>query len=86
MDRISDANGIVWLFLGIILYCLLTVVFTLGVWVNSEKISKISYLANVIATVIISLFNIGIVFASVSYESDYFNNRWISIIFLSGSD
>ena len=29
MDRISDANGIIWLFLGIMLYCLLTVIFTL---------------------------------------------------------
>lgn len=68
MDRISDANGIIWLFLGIMLYCLLTVIFTFGVWANSEKISKFFYSADFIVTVIILFCDMEIVFFSAAYE------------------
>ena len=68
MDRISDANGIIWLFLGIMLYCLLTVIFTFGVWANSEKISRFFYPAGVIATIIILFCDIQIAFFSAAYE------------------
>ena len=67
MERISNANGIIWLFLGIILYCLLTVILTFGVWAKTEKISKLFYFAGVIATIIILFCNIEIVFSSVTY-------------------
>ena len=68
MDRISDANGIIWLFLGIMLYCLLTVIFTFGVWAKSEKISRLFYPAGVIATIIILFCDMEIVFFSAAYE------------------
>lgn len=68
MDRISDANGIIWLFLGIMLYCLLTVIFTFGVWDKSEKISRLFYPAGVIATIIILFCDMEIVFFSAAYE------------------
>lgn len=68
MDRISDANGIIWLFLGIMLYCLLTVIFTFGVWANSEKISRFFYPAGVIATIIILFCDMEIAFFSAAYE------------------
>ena len=62
MDRISDSNGIIWLFLGIMLYCLLTVIFTFGVWAKSEKVSKFFYSADFIVTVIILFCDMEIVF------------------------
>ena len=68
MDRISDANGIIWLFLGIMLYCLLTVIFTFGVWAKSEKVSKFFYSADFIVTVIILFCDMEIVFFSAAYE------------------
>lgn len=68
MDRISDANGIIWLFLGIMLYCLLTVIFTFGVWAKSEKVSKFFYSADFIVTVIILFCDMEIVFFSAVYE------------------
>jgi len=68
MDRISDSNGIIWLFLGIMLYCLLTVIFTFGVWAKSEKVSKFFYSADFIVTVIILFCDMEIVFFSVAYE------------------
>ena len=68
MDRISDANGIIWLFLGIMLYCLLTVIFTFGVWEKREKISRLFYPAGVIATIIILFCDMEIVFFSAAYE------------------
>ena len=68
MDRISDANGIIWLFLGIMLYCLFTVIFTFGVWAKSEKISRLFYPAGVIATIIILFCDMEIVFFSAAYE------------------
>lgn len=68
MDRISNANGIIWLFLGIMLYCLLTVIFTFGVWAKSEKISRLFYPAGVIATIIILFCDMEIVFFSAAYE------------------
>ena len=68
MDRISDANGIIWLFLGIMLYCLLTVIFTFGVWDKSEKISRLFYPAGVIATIIILFCDMEIVFFSAAYD------------------
>lgn len=68
MDRISDANGIIWLFLGIMLYCLLTVIFTFGVWAKSEKISRFFYPAGVIVTIIILFCDMEIVFFSAAYE------------------
>lgn len=71
MDSISDSNVIVWLFLGIFLFYLFAVIFTLGIWVQSEKITNLFYCANVIITIIILFFNIEIVFFSVSYEPDF---------------
>lgn len=73
MDSISDSNVIVWLFLGIFLFYLFAVIFTLGIWVQSEKITNLFYCANVIITIIILFFNIEIVFFSVSYEPDFIN-------------
>lgn len=67
MDRISDSNGIIWLFLGIMLYCLLTVIFTFGVWAKSEKVSKFFYSADFIVTVIILFCDMEIVFFSAAY-------------------
>ena len=77
MDRISDANGIIWLFLGIMLYCLLTVIFTFGVWAKSEKISRLFYPAGVIATIIILFCDMEIVFFSAAYTT--FFGVWKSI-------
>ena len=68
MDRISDSNGIIWLFLGIMLYCLLTVIFTFGIWVKSEKVSKFFYPAGVTVNIIILFCDIQIVFFSAVYE------------------
>ena len=68
MDRISNANGIIWLFLGIILFCLLTVIFTFGVWAKSEKVSKFFYSADFIVTIIILFCDMEIVFFSAAYE------------------
>lgn len=68
MDRISDSNGIIWLFLGIMLYCLLTVIFTFGIWVKSEKVSKFFYPAGVTVNIIILFCDIQIVFFSAAYE------------------
>lgn len=73
MDRISTANGIVWLFIGIMLFCLLTVIFTFGVWANSEKISKFLYPAGVIVTIIILICDIEIVFFSAAYAPAFIN-------------
>lgn len=73
MDSISDSNVIMWLFFGILLFYLFAVLFTLGIWVQSEKISNLFYYASVIITIIILFFNIEIVFFSVSYEPDFIN-------------
>lgn len=71
MDEISNANEIIWLFLGTVLYYLLTVVFSLGIWAESERISKISYLANVLSAAVISFCNVEIVFASAAHEPEF---------------
>ena len=53
MDRISNVKGIIWLFAGMVLFYLLAVIFSLGIWVKGEKTSRIFYFANVIVTAII---------------------------------
>lgn len=68
MDSISNASGIIWLFFGIILFLSLTVIFTFGIWVKSEKVSKFFYLAGVIVNIIILFCDIQIVFFSVAYK------------------
>ena len=68
MDSISNANGIIWLFFGIILFLLFTVIFTFGIWVKSEKVSKFFYSADFIVTVIILFCDMEIVFFSAAYE------------------
>ena len=81
MDRISDSNGIIWLFLGIMLYCLLTVIFTFGVWAKSEKVSKFFYSADFIVTVIILFCDMEIVFFFCSIRACFttFFGVWKSI-------
>ena len=39
MDRISNVKGIIWLFAGMVLFYLLAVIFSLGIWVKGEKTS-----------------------------------------------
>lgn len=68
MDSISNANVIIWLFFGTILFLLLAVIVTVGVWVESEKVSKLFYSAGVIVTFIIMFIDIQIVFFSTAYE------------------
>ena len=50
------------------LFCLLTVIFTFGVWAKSEKVSKFFYSADFIVTVIILFCDMEIVFFSAAYE------------------
>lgn len=71
MDEISNANEIIWLFLGTVLYYLLTAAFSLGIWAESERISKIFYLANVLSAAVISFCNVEIAFVSAAYEPEF---------------
>ena len=68
MDSISNANVIIWLFFGTILFLLLSVIVTVGVWSESEKVSKFFYYTGVIVTFIIMFIDIQIVFFSTAYE------------------
>lgn len=73
MDSISDSNIILWLFLGILLFYFFTIIFNFGVWVESKKISIVSYYASAIAFIVVCFFNIEIFFFSASYEPDFIN-------------
>lgn len=81
MDRISNANGIIWIFTGIVVFYLLAVIFSLGIWAKGEKMSRTFHFANVIVTVIISFSNMEIVFGSAAYETDFFDFLFYGKIF-----
>lgn len=81
MDRISNVKGIIWLFAGMVLFYLLAVIFSLGIWAKGEKMSRIFYFANVIVTAIISFINMEIVFGSAVYETDFFGFLFYGKIF-----
>ena len=81
MDRISNVKGIIWLFAGMVLFYLLAVIFSLGIWVKGEKTSRIFYFANVIVTAIISFSNMEIVFGSAADETDFFDFLFYGKIF-----
>ena len=81
MDRISNANGIIWIFTGIVVFYLLAVIFSLGIWAKGEKMSRTFYSANVIVTAIISFSNMEIVFGSAADETDFFGFLFYGKIF-----
>lgn len=81
MDRISNANGSIWIFTGIVVFYLLAVIFSLGIWAKGEKMSRTFYFANVIVTAIISFSNMEIVFGSAAYETDFFGFLFYGKIF-----
>ena len=81
MDRISNANGSIWIFTGIVVFYLLAVIFSLGIWSKGEKMSRTFYFANVIVTAIISFSNMEIVFGSAAYETDFFGFLFYGKIF-----
>ena len=81
MDRISNANGSIWIFTGIVVFYLLAVIFSLGIWAKGEKMSRTFYFANVIVTAIILFSNMEIIFGSAAYEADFFGFLFYGKIF-----
>ena len=81
MDRISNANGSIWIFTGIVVFYLLAVIFSFGIWAKGEKMSRTFYFANVIVTAIISFSNMEIIFGSAAYEADFFGFLFYGKIF-----
>ena len=71
MDHISDANGILWLFAVILAFYLLTVILSVLIWINNEKLSRIFYLADAAVTAVICFVNMQIVFASTAYGASF---------------
>ena len=67
--------------MGIVMFYLLAVIFSLGIWAKGEKTSRIFYFANVIVTAIISFSNMEIVFGSAADETDFFDFLFYGKIF-----